>query len=125
MEVTIVIVALIGFIAFRQWMHHHSRILQHRERIAAIEKGVECPPLEKEVRTDTWNVQRLLLLSGGIWIAIGLGFFITFSIMLSYPQNEITKDLPQGFEYGGLIPIGIGVAHLITYYVGKKREKRC
>ncbi len=124
MEVTVIAIALIGFIAFRQWIQHHRRILLHRERIVAIEKGIECPPLEKEVRGDAWNVQRLLLLAGGVWIALGFGFFIAFHMMFSYPIGDVTGDLPRGIEYFGAIPVGIGIAHLITYHIGRKRENR-
>ena len=40
MDPTIVIVAIIVFIAFRQWLRHQQRVMMHRERLAAIEKGM-------------------------------------------------------------------------------------
>jgi hypothetical protein len=123
MEVSIIIVALIAYFAFRQWIQHHRRILISRERLAAIEKGVELPALEQEVKRSSWNVQRLLLLCGLIWIALGVAAFTALGIMLSYPQ-EATKEVPRGIQYIGIAPIGIGIAHLITYWVGVLREHR-
>ena len=52
MEAAIVAVALIGFVAFRQWLAHQRRMMIHRERLLAIEKGVALPPLEQEIRRN-------------------------------------------------------------------------
>src|SRR6266478_4971385 len=122
MSFAIIIVALIGYFAFRQWIQHHRRVLISRERLAAIEKGVEVPALEQEVKRSSWNVQRLLLLCGLIWIALGLGAFTVLGMIVSFPQ-EATQDIPRGMQYIGIAPIGIGIAHLITYGVGARRER--
>ena len=37
-------IAIIGFVAFYQWLRHQRRVLIHRERLIALEKGVELPP---------------------------------------------------------------------------------
>jgi hypothetical protein len=124
MEFTVIVVALIGYLAFRQWMQHHRRIMVHRERAAAIAKGIDLPPLEQEVKRSTWNVQRLLLLAGWTWVALGIGVFIVLSILLSFPANDVTKEIPLGMQYIGVIPFGIGVAHLVTYLVGARRERQ-
>ncbi len=118
METALVIVALIAYVAFRQWLQHHRRIMLHRERMAAIEKGVEVPPLEQEAHRHSWNVQRILLLAGAIWVAIGVGAFATLVAVISSGNTWI---LP-GTQYLSLIPIGIGIAHLITYWAGARRE---
>ena len=70
MEFAIIVVAVIAYFAFRQWILHHRRVLIHRERLAAIEKGVDLPALDHDVKRSTWNVQRLLLLCGLIWLAV-------------------------------------------------------
>ncbi len=119
MEMTVITVAAIAYLAFLQWMRHHRRILIHRERIAAIEKGVSVPPLEQEVQRSTWNVQRILLLLGWSWVAVGVGAFVVLSVLLTFPAN--TRDIPQGMQYIGLVALGIGIAHLITYRAGAKR----
>jgi Tfp pilus assembly protein PilX len=43
MEIVIVIVAFIAVAGFRQWLQHHRRAMIHRERLAAVEKGLEIP----------------------------------------------------------------------------------
>ncbi len=116
-------VSLVGFIAFLQWLKHDRRNMVHRERMAAIEKGIELPPLIQEVQRSTWNVQRVLLLLGCSWVAVGIGTIGLLSTLLVFPPSEVTKDIPQGMQVAGLIPLGIGIAHLITYWVGERRER--
>jgi len=118
----LVIVAVIGYFAFNQYLKHHRRVLISRERLAAIEKGLELPVLDQEVKRSSWNVQRFLLLCGMIWIALGVGAMIVLGVIVAIPQ-EATKDVPRGIQYVGIAPIGIGLAHLITYWVGAKRER--
>jgi len=120
LETAIVFVALIAFVAFRQWLQHHRRILIHRERIAAIEKGVALPPLEQEVARRAFNSQRVLLLLGLVWVAIGIGAYVTLSVLLSFPQTEPTKEIAPGMQYLAIIPFGIGLAHLVTWLSGRK-----
>ena len=120
METAIVIVAFIAFVGFRQWLQHQRRTMIHQERIAAIEKGVELPPLEQEVKQSNWNVQRLLLLAGLVWISLGVGAFVTLVALLGHsPELRI----PEGIEFVALAPVGIGLSHLIVYAVGRKKER--
>jgi hypothetical protein len=120
MEIVIVIVAVIAFVGFRQWMNNQRRVMIHRERLAAIEKGVELPPLEQEVRRSNWNIQRILLLAGLVWISLGIGLFVVFNAVLAHPQG--LADLPQGIQWVGIAPVLIGFSHLIVYLVGRKKE---
>ena len=123
MEFVAFVGVLACYVAFRQWMQHDRRIMIHRERLAAIEKGIELPTLEKEVVRSRWNVQRFLLWFGCLDIAVGIGVFIVLSIMLSFPPNKFTEELPQGIQYVGVIPVGMGIAHLIAYFVETRRER--
>lgn len=123
MDVAIVWVALIAYAGFRQWLQHQRRMMMHRERIAAIEKGVPLPPVEAEVRRKAFNMRPLLLLMGLIWLSIGIGAFVLISVVLSYPPSDATREIPQGAQYIGIIPAGIGLAHLITYLAGMRPER--
>jgi hypothetical protein len=120
MELEIVIVALIAFIAFRQLLTYLRRAMIHRERLAAIEKGVELPPLEQEVQRGNWNVQRILLLAGLIWISLGISLFVVLKALLAHPEG--LTDLHQGIQWIGIAPVMIGFSHLIVYLVGRKKE---
>ena len=121
MEVSIVFVALIAYMGFRQWLRYRRRMIMHSERLAAIEKGIELPPLEQEVQRNTWNVQRIILLAGLIWISLGAGAFVTLSALLAHP-SPVTQGIPQGMQWIGVAPVAIGLSHVIVYLVGKKKE---
>lgn len=120
-SVALVFIALIGFAAFQQWLRHHRRIMIHRERLAAVEKGIELPPLEQEVQRGSWNVSRILLFAGLTWISAGIGAFVVLSALLAHSSPQ-TAEIPEGLQWIGIGPIGIGLSHLIVYAVGKKRE---
>jgi Domain of unknown function (DUF6249) len=120
MELTIVIVALIAFVGFRQWLKHQRRVMIHRERLTTIEKGVELPALEQEVKLSNWNVRRILLLAGLIWISLGIGLFVVLQALLAHPEG--LTDLRQGIQWIGIAPVMIGFSHLIVYLVGRKKE---
>jgi hypothetical protein len=70
MDAAIVTIALIGYIAFRQWLVHHRRIMIHRERLTAIEKGIALPPLEREVEPFRQSSRKRFRAecSGSVWL---------------------------------------------------------
>ena len=121
MEITIIIVAAIVYLGFRHWLQLSRRTMIHRERLAAIEKGLDLPPVEQEVRRTSWNVQRFLLLAGLVWISLGVGAFVTLSALIAHP-TPVTQDIPQGMQWIGVAPACIGLSHLIVYLIGKRRE---
>src|SRR5215207_5282365 len=72
------IVSLAVVYLFQLWARHQRRLMIHRERLVAIEKGVEPQPfVEEEIRRGSWNVQRLLLLAGLCWVSVGAALFMT------------------------------------------------
>ena len=128
----VTIVVLGAAYLFQLWARHQRRLMIHRERLAAIEKGVEPPALEHDIQRGSWNVQRLLLLAGLCWVSVGVALFMAL--------NELAGGdlyLPVGFEASGLTwvsihvrsglrplalaPIGIGIAHIVVYVVGRRR----
>lgn len=111
---------VLAFLGFAMWLRQQRRTMIHQERLAAIEKGLELPPVEREAFRISFNVQRLLLLFGLIWISVGIAFFLVFSTMLSHP-TEFTRDVPYGIQYVGVGMIGIGLSHLVAYVVGRNQ----
>jgi Flp pilus assembly protein TadB len=91
--------------------------LYHQERMAAIEKGVELPPLPADAFFDersTASSPRRVLLKGLIWLFLGIGLAIALIGMPGAPPPGIAA-----------IPIGIGLAYLLYYFaVGRKLADR-
>jgi hypothetical protein len=119
--IVLIIIALVGYMGFREWLRHQRRALLHKERLAAIEKGVDVPSLDQEIKRSTWNVQRVLLLAGLIWISLGVALFVVLSALIAAAKPDV--DIPQGAQWIGLAPTLIGLSHLIVYVAGKKKEK--
>ena len=132
----VVIVGLLGFAAFNLWLRHQRRLIVHRERLAALEKGIELPALSLDTRANAWNVQRVLLLAGLCWIAIGLTTFAILEQLISYapPLPPLDADIqwfrvppvsfiPRGAQTFGLLPLGLGIAHLIVYFVERSKQR--
>jgi len=113
---------VLGFVAFTLWLHQQRRLMIHRERLATIEKGLDLPPIVREVQRTRWNVQRLLMLAGLVWISVGWAFYKVFSEMLKTP-TEFTRDVPPGIQYVGYGLIGIGLSHLVAFAVGLLRKE--
>ena len=112
---------ILAFVAFGMWLRQQRRMMIHRERLAAIEKGIDLPPVMQEMQRTSWNVQRLLLLAGLVWISIGTGVYLVFSEMLRNP-TDVTRDVPHGIQYAGYGLIGVGLSHLVAFAVGLLRK---
>jgi hypothetical protein len=82
----------------------------HKERMAAIERGMEVPPLPDNVFDS--NKRPRHLLTGMVWLFIGVGMMVFL--------GAITDE--SGVMFLGLIPGGIGLAYLIYYFVEGKHE---
>lgn len=132
MEYVVIVATIMVGIAyvFQIWVRYQRRLMIHRERLAAIEKGTELPPLEQEIQRSSWNVQRLLLLAGMVWISIGVAAFPLLSSLggqaVKIPWGRVAGavvQIPIGLEWFAVALIGIGVSHLITYAIGRQRER--
>lgn len=85
--------------------------LHHRERLAAIDKGMEVPPLPPELFDGRSGLRppKSYLLRGLIWSAVGIGILVG------------TRDLLDEAYRLGLIPLLVGIAYLIYHFVeGRK-----
>jgi hypothetical protein len=86
----------------------------HRERLAAIERGVDIPPLpESFYQPISRRPPRTgsTLLPGLIWLFIGIALFVALGAVAGH-----------GVSYFGLIPAGIGLAYLIYYAVEGRKQ---
>ena len=83
----------------------------HKERMAAIERGMELPPLPETFFKSFNNDRRPRhLLTGMIWTFVGGGLFVALRAVAG-----------EDVAWFALIPIGVGLALLIYYFVeGRK-----
>lgn len=87
--------------------------LHHAERMAAIERGMDVPPLLIDDRGP--RRRRSSLLPGLVWFFVGLALFVSAWLMHEGEEMVIL----------GLVPLGVGVAYLIYYFVeGRQLEAR-
>jgi hypothetical protein len=133
-------------------LRFRRRELQHKERLAAIEKGAPLPALTDVERRAPWT-PRVYLLRGMMWLFSGIGLTLflagisstTFHVksveervraaqqlkrfgatdeQVQQVQNDTTphNDLPPGFALIGLVPIGVGLAYLLSYRAENKKH---
>jgi|RhiMethySRZTD1v2_1073278.scaffolds.fasta_scaffold1562505_2 uncharacterized protein DUF6249 len=87
--------------------------LHHAERMAAIERGMDVPPLPIElIDGRSRRRRRTSLLPGLIWFLVGLALIIGV--------QAIDEHIPI---LAGLVPLAVGLAYLIYYFTeGRKLE---
>jgi len=108
-SVTMSLGALIVWIVVWYRRRKHEIDCRHKERMAAIEKGLELPP-ELLPQPEQMPPRSRYLLRGLIWLGVGLA--ITFG-----GRNWL--QAPMGGS--GWIAVAVGAAYLIFYFVeGRK-----
>ena len=108
--IPIVAIAL-DFIKRKRFME-----LAHQQRMAAIEKGIDLPPLSMALLEEGRGYRRRSssLLRGLVWLFMGLGIMVAL-----YARDEEFRKAVYG-----AIPAGVGLAYLIYYFAeGKKVEE--
>jgi hypothetical protein len=86
----------------------------HKERMASIERGIEPKPLPEELLNPfRRNRNPRYLLTGMIWLFIGVGIFVFLGAVAGDDVRWI-----------GLIPGGVGLAYLLYHLIEGRHEKR-
>jgi len=138
-----------GLVVYALYLRFRRRELQHKERMAAIEKGVALPDL-----TDVEAGPRIYLLRGMMWLFGGIAlsvFLMVFSATTQFPKSieqrvqaglriqrmggtaeqirdaQAETDRPERLPYTisliGLIPAAVGLAYLIFYRAERTRSR--
>jgi hypothetical protein len=124
------------------------RELEHKEKLAALEKGVDLPT----PRVAPWT-PRTYLLHGMIWLFAGLASMVAIlAIAITLQTQPVSAEqkvrnvtearargatpeelqlllhesgnnpgIPIGLGLLGLIPVGVGIAYLIFYRMESKK----
>ena len=106
-----ILIAIVAIVTqHRQKMQRAD--LRHKERLAAIEKGLELPP-ETEDPDDAGRRSRSGSLRSGLTgIAVG--------VVLYFALDEL---MGQRIALFGLIPAAVGFANLLFYFIeGRKKS---
>jgi hypothetical protein len=86
----------------------------HKERMAAIERGMEPKPLPEELLNPfRRNRNPRYLLTGMIWLFIGIGIFVFLGAVAG-----------EDVRWIGLIPGGVGLAYLLYHLIEGRHEKK-
>lgn len=109
LSVTVSLGALIVWIVVWHRRRMHEVDCRHKERMAAIDKGLELPP-ESLPRSEPMPPRSRYLLRGLIWLGVGLA--ITFG-----GQDWLRAPLGGA----GWIAVAVGAAYLIFYFVEGRR----
>jgi hypothetical protein len=151
LTVGFVIVAVTGLVAYYMTLRFRRRELQHKEWMAAIEKGVPLPELDG--LETSMGGSRAYLLKGMVWLACGVTLMLFLSVWTStgQPPSVETKVreaqqlrelgytdqqilgltaaqnarpiFPIGLSLIGLVPAGIGVAYLVFHRLESRRSR--
>jgi len=105
LSVTVSLGAVIVWIVVWYRRRMHEVDCRHKERMAAIEKGLELPP-ESLPQPERMPPRSRYLLRGLIWLGVGLA--VTFG-------GHDWLRAPLGGS--GWIAVAVGVAYLIFYFV--------
>ncbi|HUB77527.1 MAG TPA: DUF6249 domain-containing protein [Bryobacteraceae bacterium] len=119
----------IGIVAVTSYFRHQRLEMIHRERLAAIEKGLppagELPDPEQEERARKWEEQaqvrksRDYLKTGLFWLCPGAGM-VAFSIIA-------LQDVPAGVRLPimgvSVLCAGIGAAFIVIHVVEQERRR--
>jgi hypothetical protein len=105
--VSVAIVSIVT--AHRQRMQRAD--FRHRERLAAIDKGLELPPDPPDFDTNGALRRPRFLLRGLVLVFVG----ITLTLAL--------LQLPEAVPYlFGMIPTAVGVGYVLYYVIEGRRE---
>jgi hypothetical protein len=83
--------------------------LRHKERMAAIEKGIDLPPDPPEL-----DVRRpRFLLKGLIWTFTGAAVYVALDSLAGADEAKL-----------GLVPVAVGLGYLVYYAVQGRHEEK-
>jgi hypothetical protein len=116
----VAIVMGIGIGMLGLWLDYRKKReifeLHHKERMAAIEKGMEVPPLPAELFQDHRRRLRApgdYLRRGLTMVLIGLAIFVAL---------YMTPGAGARVAYWGLVPSAIGLGNLFFYFIEGRKQ---
>jgi hypothetical protein len=113
----LLLLMLVGLWAAGQFFRYRRRALLHKERLFAMEKGIDFPA--DPVLNPSLSPQ-VCLLRGLLWIFGGLAWVVcllSIAALLLYDRT-----IAAACAFAGIVPVGIGSAYLIYYRLELKKN---
>ena len=102
----------LGTAMLKLWLDYRKKRdlfqLHHAERMAAIDRGIDLPPLPPQFFADYQRASTDYLRYALIWLFAGIAFTVALSVT------------SQALWVWGLIPVAVGIAYLAFYQVERK-----
>jgi hypothetical protein len=115
-ETMIFIIPIVSLLIpiFAIYFHYKEEQQRRKERMLAIEKGVELPPEPAPKPLEPLDYLR----KGLIFLAVGLGVLVGSWLA----AGKIGGDVRYYFQIGGFVVAFIGVALVIFYVIQSKSQ---
>ena len=107
LSVTLSLTVALVYIVTRSLRQKHQIELRHKERMAAIDKGLDLPP---DTLPAVPTSRPRYLLRGLVWLGVGLALVFGASSLLD-------DGAPLGW-----IPVAVGAAYLIFYVIEGRKD---
>lgn len=105
----------LGTAMLRLWLNYRRQRdlfqLNHLERMAAIDKGIDLPPLPLQYLADNRRAVADYLRYALVWSLAGIAF------------SGALYMTSRALWVWGLIPVAVGIAYLLFYQIERKAGK--
>jgi hypothetical protein len=109
---------LVGLWAFGQLFRYRRRALLHKERVFAMEKGIELPT---DPALSPSLSPQVCLLRGLLWLLAGIAWIICLLGIAALLRDD-DRTVAAACACAGIVPVGIGSAYLIYYRLQLKEH---
>ena len=113
----LLVVFMIGILTSQQLLRYRRRVLVHKERLLAMEKGLEV--LVDPVQTPILAPQ-VCMLRGLLWLFIGIASMICLLAIAALLEGN-GRTVAMAWAMTGIVPTGVGCAYLLYYRLQQKK----
>jgi hypothetical protein len=112
----LLVVFMIGLLASQQFLRYRRRVLVHKERLLAMEKGLEvfADPVQSPLPP------RVCIFRGLLWLFIGVSATICLLAIAALLEGN-SRTVALAWAMTGIVPAGVGCAYLLYYHLQQKK----
>ena len=110
----VLFVVVVG--SLQQFLRYRRRVLLHKERLLAMEKGLDLPPDSVQA---TPLPPEVCILRGLLWLFIGIASMLCLiAISLMFQGHD--RMVAMAWALTGIVPAAVGCAYLLYYRIESK-----